>query len=264
MPTIEQRLAAGARVLWCCAHPDDEFLTGALLARASVYYGNPVHLVIMTRGEGGRSGERVGDPDLGDIRDAEMRAVADRLGATVEIERFFNAPLPGSSFSPRHEIARRWRNEGDPQGDIAAAIRRFRPDIVLTFDPTFGATDHPEHQLASRMTTEAIRMAADPEREIEDLPPHAPDVTYYALARHWFLRLLGKADPGPVDEWWSGSLPCGDGRSCLEFLVELTLLHRSQERGLAMFRRLSRVFERLALRRVDPLTERTPSPDEPA
>lgn len=250
---IDARLASGARLLWVCAHPDDEFLTGGLLARAAIHHGAPVHIVVLTRGEGGSN--HIDAPDLAAARKTEMEAVAAKLGVTVEIHDFYNAGLPASSFPPREEILRRWRDHGDPDGIIEDAIRRFDPDLVITFEPTFGATGHPEHQLVSRLTTAAAaRVAAD--------GGPTPEV-YYALRKHWFFRLLNQTDPGPVDGWFDGGMPCGNtGRTCQQMLVELTYLHRTQEKDMGMFRRFSPFFRKLGLRRADPAN--APAPEEPA
>ncbi len=247
---IDERLAKGARLLWVCAHPDDEFLTGALLARAGIHHGTPVHIVIMTRGGGGSNA--INAEDLPATRVAEMTAVADQLNATIEIHDFWNAPLPASSFPSGPEIHKKWQATGNPTKVIADAIRAFTPDIVVTFDPTFGATGHPEHTLTSRLTTAAAaRVAAD--------GGPRPDV-FYALRRHWLFRLMRQADPGPVDGWFDGRLPCGDtGLSCQDTLVELTRKHETQAGDLDAFRKFSRFFAPLGLRRVDPAS--APSPD---
>ena len=237
---IDAELAAGARLMWVAAHPDDEFLTGALLARARLVHNTPVHICIMTRGSGG--GNPIVAADLGATRAGEMQAVADRLGATLEVHDYWNAPLPFSSFPSRPELYRRWQAQGDPQADIAASIRAFAPDIVLTFDPDFGATGHPEHTLVSRLTTSAVRSLSAETR---------PRLVLHALRRHWAFRLMRQADPGPVDAWFDGGLPCVDGKTCQQTLVELTLLHATQAGDLAPFRRFSRLFQPLGLRVVD-------------
>lgn len=254
---FDQRLAEQPRILWVCAHPDDEFLTGALLVRAHHFHGCAVHIVVMTSGEGGSNA--IDAEDLADTRRAEMSEVAEQMGATVEIHAFYNAPLPVSSFPARHELCAKWQDDGDPEGVIRAAIERFRPDVILTFEPTYGATNHPEHQLTSRLTTAAARTSGS-EAEV-----------YYALRRHWLFRLLRQADPGPVDAWFDGELtavPRGtshgeftrDG-TAQGYLVELTRLHRTQDADLAPFRKFAGLFRRLGLRRVDPAT--APRPEDP-
>ncbi|MCB9506357.1 MAG: PIG-L family deacetylase [Myxococcales bacterium] len=237
---IDRELAGGARLLWCCAHPDDEFLTGGLLARARLFHGVPTHLLVMTRGGGGNNA--LGVPDLPAARAEEMQAVADALGATLEIHDFWNATLPEWSFPPRREILRRWQEQANPTAVIRASIEAFRPDIVLTFDPEHGATGHPEHTLVSRLTVAALHEIA---------PAARPRLALYALRRHWAFRALKQADPGPVDGWFDGRLPCADGKSCQQKLVDLLHLHASQEKDMSAFRLAAPLFSRLGLRRID-------------
>ena len=254
---FDQRLQTKPRLMWVCAHPDDEFLTGALLVRARLFHGCAVHIVVMTSGEGGSNA--IGATDLPATRRAEMQAVADQIGATVEIHRFYNAPLPVSSFPARHELYAKWQDEGDPEGVIRDAIDAFDPGLIVTFEPTYGATDHPEHQLTSRLTTAAAALASS-EAEV-----------FYALRRHWLFRLLGQADPGPVDEWFDGALaPVHSGvdhgvftarGTSQGYLVELTRLHATQDEDLRPFRKFAFLFRRLGLRRADPAS--APKPESP-
>lgn len=249
---IDALLASGKRIMWVAAHPDDEFLTGQLLARAGLHHKVPVHIVLMTRGGGGSNA--INADDLPATRVEEMTAVATAMNATLEIHDFWNAPLPASTFPSPPEIHTKWKAQGDPTGIIADAIRSFKPDLLVTFEPTFGATGHPEHRLTSRLTTTAAAQVA-----AEGGP--SPEV-FYALRRHLLFRLMRQADPGPVDGWFDGSLPCGDsGLSCQETLVELSKKHATQAGDLNAFRKFARFFSRLGLRRVDPAS--APSPDAP-
>ncbi|RME19458.1 MAG: hypothetical protein D6806_18260, partial [Deltaproteobacteria bacterium] len=214
---LDAYLAQGARVMWCAAHPDDECFPGGILARASIFYRNPLHLVVMTHGEGGECGLARGcNPDLATVRGQEMQKAAEIYRASLDHEHFFNAPLPVESFPPRHEIWRRWKAYKDPVLFVARAIRRFRPDLLITFHPDWGATGHPEHQLASRCATTAVRMAADPKVDIDGLGPHRVGRTYYILNRVCLFVLLGRADPGPVTETFDATLPATASLSCVD------------------------------------------------
>jgi LmbE family N-acetylglucosaminyl deacetylase len=254
--SIDARLArGGARVLWCAAHPDDECFAGPVLARASLYHRRPLCFVVLTSGDGGECHVPGGcRPDVATVRRREMRAVAARYGAELQHERFWNAPLPVTSFPPRPQIAARWRARRDPVVVVAATLVRFRPDVVLTFDPDHGATGHPEHQIASRVTTAAIRLAATGAATLGG-PPHRVAATYYVLNRFWPLRLVGRADPGPVTERFDATLPCTPTQSCLRVMLDATRLHRSQERDMETVRTLRSAFATIDLRRVDPFTE---------
>jgi LmbE family N-acetylglucosaminyl deacetylase len=257
---LDDLLEQGARVMWVAAHPDDECFSGSILARASIFYGNPVYLLVLTHGDGGECGLARGcHPDLATVRGQEMAQVALRYRAQLQHERLWNAPLPVSSFPPRHEIYRRWREALDPVALAVFAIRRFRPDVLLTFEPTNGATGHPEHQLASRIATTAVRLAAEGAGEG---PPHRVKRTYYLLNRSAIFRLILRADPGPVTETFDATLPCRYGESCLSFMLKATRLHRTQKNDMGSVREHPGLFERLCLRQVDPWSERH-DPDEP-
>jgi LmbE family N-acetylglucosaminyl deacetylase len=241
---VDELLKQGARVMWIAAHPDDECFGGSLLARASIHYGNPLYFLVLTHGEGGECGLSRGcHPDLGAVRGEEMLQAAARYRATLQHEHFFNAPLPMSSFPSREELSVIWKKQKDPLDVVVQAILRFKPDLVLTLDPDFGATGHPEHQLTARLTAEALRRAA---------PQHRVRRMYYVLFRYWALRMIGSADPGPVTETWDPSVPCGEGKSCLDFMLEATLVHRTQHNDMGTVRSNPSAFSEIRLRQVDP------------
>jgi LmbE family N-acetylglucosaminyl deacetylase len=244
---IDDFLKQGPRVMWVAPHPDDECFSGSVLARSSIYYGNPLAMIILTHGEGGECYLKTGcNPDVGTVRGQEMEKVADRYRALLVHERFFNAPLPVSSFPKRHEIFEIWKKYKDPVAFVADAIRRFRPDLLITFDPHNGATGHPEHQLTSRVATAAVRQVKD---------SHKVERTYYMLNRHWLFKLLFRADPGPVTETFDAELPCKYGMSCLDFMCKATLFHRTQYNDMHNVRANRGAFSELCLKQVDPFTQ---------
>ncbi len=246
---VESWLADGARVMWIAPHPDDELFAGALLARASVHYGNPLAFLVLTRGEGGECGLKRGcTPDLGSVRSAEIAQAAALYRAKLQQESFFNAPLPIESFPTLRQLRERWSSEGDPSGVIASAVKNFKPDLVLTFAPDWGATGHPEHQLTSRLVVEGLRRAAEGD------DAHQIGRLYFVMNRYPILRLLGRGDPGLVTESWDANVACGD-ISCLEFMIWATRVHRSQHRDMQTVAEHRSAFETLYLRQVDPYRE---------
>lgn len=249
---VDQYLARGARTMWVAAHPDDECFCGSLLARSSLYYHNRLYMLVLTHGDGGECCIPGGCyPDLATVRGKEMAAVARLYRATLQHEHFYNAPLPVESFPLRHEIYAKWKEQGDPQRLVVEAIRRFRPDLILTFDPDFGATGHPEHQLASRLATTGARLAADQSYPTAGLKPHRTGRLYWLLNKFWLLRLFGRADPHRPTEAFDATLPCLPGVRCVDFMAEATRLHRTQARDMGMVRRLEAAFETLYLHLVD-------------
>jgi len=265
VPALVDILAAGARVLWVAAHPDDESMAGSILARAGLMHGNPLHLLVLTHGEGGHDAATgKSADDLAERRAAEMAEVARLYGATLAMHRFWNAPLPVESFPPRHEIAKRWLEQGRPAQVIAQTIRAFRPDVLLTFSPVYGATGHPEHQLASRFATAAVRHAADPAYGLREEPHRVPHV-YYVLNRYGAGRVFGAhTDPLRYTEALSVRDRCPDGRTCAEVMAANTRPHQTQNKDMGAVRLLSHLIRAQYVRRVDPFAEPTPDPLEPA
>lgn len=241
-PDLEALLAEPeARVMWVGAHPDDEALAGPLLARACVGLGRPCLMFVMNRGDGGECLLPEGcRPDLGTVRAQELRLVAGAYGAELHHHRYWNAPLPMSSFPPRPEIGARWIAQGDPTDRLVRVIEAFRPTIVLTFDPNHGFTGHPEHQLASRFATAAVRRARVQPR------------VYHLLNRLWITQVMG-ADPGEPTETFDTHVPCGpSGRSCLDVALQISRAHRTQRGDMGRVRSLRPQFGRVFLRKIDP------------
>ena len=104
-PNFEQLSARKPRLLWIAAHPDDESLTGGILARTCVRDGGTCHFFVFTRGRGGECCIPQGcHPDLGTVRHREMVRAARSYHATLELYDLFNAPLRVESFPSRAEL----------------------------------------------------------------------------------------------------------------------------------------------------------------
>jgi LmbE family N-acetylglucosaminyl deacetylase len=139
------------RLMCVLAHPDDESLgTGGLLAKC-FREGIATCVVTATRGERGRfddKGTRPGPEIVGRTREAELRAAARVLGVReVALLDYMDGAL--DSVDPVAASEK-----------IAGHIRRFRPQVVVTFDP-FGAYGHPDHIAIAQFTGSAIARAAD-------------------------------------------------------------------------------------------------------
>ncbi|MCA9555500.1 MAG: PIG-L family deacetylase, partial [Myxococcales bacterium] len=231
--TLEEALQdPEARVMWVGAHPDDESLVGSALARACVGLQRPCALVVMNRGGGGECLRKGGcAPTLGEVRAREMVLVARAYDAELHHFDYFNAPLPVSSFPSRPELGRRWVEEGDPAARIEQVILRFKPTVLLTFDPNNGFTGHPEHQLASRFALDAVRRAAG--------HGHAVANVYLGLNRFWMYRALGAGDPAVPTEAFDTHARCGPVNTpCLDVALAATRAHRSQAGDMGRVRSL--------------------------
>ena len=123
------------------AHPDDESLAcGGLLAWCAAI-GVKASLLCLTRGEGGPGAES-GPAN----RAAELDAAARILGlADVTLLEHPDGMLP-------------WVDAGLVEADIAAALDRLRPDVVVTFGED-GLYWHPDHIAVHERTTAAVAAA---------------------------------------------------------------------------------------------------------
>jgi N-acetyl-1-D-myo-inositol-2-amino-2-deoxy-alpha-D-glucopyranoside deacetylase len=129
----------GRSLLAVFAHPDDESLAcGGLLAWCA-QLGARVSLLCVTRGEHGLRAH--GEP--ADARTRELAAAARILGVSeVVVLDHEDGMLP-------------WVDAAALEADIGDAIRRLRPDVVITFGDD-GLYWHPDHIAVHERTTAAI------------------------------------------------------------------------------------------------------------
>lgn len=155
---------AGRTILAVFAHPDDESLAcGATLARAADA-GARVVLICASRGESGSVCDRslVPDGDLGRVRALELRAACEALGIGDLI--ILNHP----------DGDLRWADIPELHMELVIAIRRYRPDAVITFGED-GLYWHLDHIGVHERTCTAVRsLGADaPPLYFVTMPPGA-------------------------------------------------------------------------------------------
>jgi len=171
------------RVLLVAAHPDDtEFSSGGTVAEW-VRQGREVYYLVCTRGDKGSA-----DPDmlpgrLMRIREAEQRAAADVLG----VKQVGFLDFRDGELAPTLEL----------RGEIVYAIRKVRPDVVLTHDPATLYSEefinHPDHRAVGQAALDAIYPTARdrlqfPEHRAEGLEPHKVNEIYLwgsLRPNHW-------------------------------------------------------------------------------
>lgn len=178
------------RLLGLFAHPDDEarIVGGALARYASESVA--VSLVVATRGEEGSCGEPplCAPEELPRFREQELRAACAILGVTdLEILDYRDGSLVTGD---RLALT----------GDLVAAIRRFRPHVVLTFGPE-GRTLHPDQIAIHEAATAAFRLAANPAAYPEHaLAPHVTAKLYYTTLPRSLVEAINWAYPGQPDD----------------------------------------------------------------
>jgi len=143
----DDKLPTPERVLVVAAHPDDiEFGAAGTIARW-VTEGSTVRYLLATRGDKGSD-----DPDadvaaLAELRQAEQRAAAAEIGV-LGVD-FLDEP--DGQVEPSLRLRER----------ITYAIRSFRPEVVMTHDPTVlfvnnEWVNHPDHRAVGQVTVDAI------------------------------------------------------------------------------------------------------------
>jgi LmbE family N-acetylglucosaminyl deacetylase len=172
----------GRSLLAVFAHPDDESLAcGGLLAWCAER-GARVTLLCLTHGEHGpeRRAGRGDDGDaraaparLGEVRARELEAAARVLGiGEVLLLHHEDGMLP-------------WLDGARLEADVLAAMRRARPDVVVTFDDD-GLYWHPDHiAVHERVTAAVARLGASaPALRYVSLPEGAMRALVDADAAH--------------------------------------------------------------------------------
>ncbi|MBI4568486.1 MAG: PIG-L family deacetylase [Planctomycetes bacterium] len=144
------------RVLAVGAHPDDiEILCAGTLARCKAR-GDAVHMCIVTDGAAGH--RQIGPDELREVRMAEAAAAAETLGAEMH---WLDIPDEGA------------RNDQGSRLLLVDAIRRARPDLIITHGPD---DYHPDHLAAWELVRDASFMAGlcnvrTRHPAIENVPP---------------------------------------------------------------------------------------------
>lgn len=147
------------------SHPDDRYVMPACYLKYR--FGYRVSVVLFTRGEGGQNslGPELGT-ELGERRTLETEACADRLGFEVH---YLDARDAGycRTAAEAFEI---WGRQPVTEA-LATALRRIRPDVVLT---THGPSETHGHDLALlEVLPEAITRCAESNFVTPGLAPHS-------------------------------------------------------------------------------------------
>jgi LmbE family N-acetylglucosaminyl deacetylase len=156
------------RILCISAHPDDnEFTVAGSVARWA-REGRDVGFCLVTTGGAGVNEHTPSPEGLVPIREKETRAAAKILG----VKEVILLGYADGTLEPTLAMRR----------DLTRVIRRFRPDIVVTGDPTvryYGNEymNHPDHRAVSSAALDAVFPSSEtsaifPELLGEGLPAH--------------------------------------------------------------------------------------------
>lgn len=184
---MSEETSTPSRLMTIFAHPDDESFGVAGTMAHATRTGRPVAVVCATRGEEGK----IADPslatqeNLGQVREQELRAAVAAVGVNdVTFLDYIDGHLAEA-------------DQNEALGKVVAQIRRFRPDVVITFDPK-GGYGHVDHMAIHRLAVEGVAAAADPARYPEqlagDVRPHRVRKVYYsAIPRERLLQMRDEA-----------------------------------------------------------------------
>ena len=148
-------------VLAIFGHPDDaEIAAGGTLARWAKE-GRDVHLLVLTNGDRGSQDASMDRAELARIRGVETEAAGRVLGlASVRVLDNHDGDLA---------------NTRDVRREVVRAVRRVRPTVVLSCDPTawfFGNRyfNHSDHRTAGQIALDSVFPGAgNPHFFAEDL-----------------------------------------------------------------------------------------------
>ncbi len=160
------------RLMAISAHPDDmEFGCGGTIGKW-IQEGWEGALVVCTDGRAGTSDPGMKPEDLIGIREVEARAAAKVLG--IDDVTFLG--YPDGELEDTREL----------REHLVREIRRFRPEVVFTFDPARRSHNHRDHRNAGQAAFDAMY-------------PYARDV-------HHFPHLAAQGfEPHIVSEAWAWS-----------------------------------------------------------
>jgi LmbE family N-acetylglucosaminyl deacetylase len=204
------------------AHPDDEcFAFGGALALAAER-GVETYVICLTDGQAAtHRGDAASGEALGTMRRTEFYASCEVLGVTQhELMDYQDARLEFVDFSAA-------------AGRLVERMRRFQPDVVLTFGGDGAMNTHPDHMMVSMLTTAAFHWAGQAKRYPELGVPHKAQRLYY-LTTSYFMA--DRQPPMPMP--WTARL---DIRSVREKKSEAFRRHLSQA---PLVERTKEVFEK--------------------
>jgi LmbE family N-acetylglucosaminyl deacetylase len=195
------------RALVVAPHPDDaEFGCAGTVARW-VRQGAEVYLVLCTDGRAGTTDVETPPERLAAIREKEQEAAAQLVG----VREVVYLRHPDGALAESRPLL----------GQLVRAIRRFRPDVVLTSDPyRLNGHQHQDHRAAGRASMDACFPYA---RDPWHFPEH---LQQEGLGPHKAVAVL----------FWGADDPqvFGDITDTIDLKVLSLQAHRSQMGGRRM------------------------------
>jgi mycothiol S-conjugate amidase len=194
------------------AHPDDEASKGAPTVARYHAEGVRTVLVCCTGGEEGDILNPAMDTpevraDIGAVRMAELKASTEIIGYDETVLLGYRDSGMPDSEANANPASFGQAPLDEAVGRLVAAIRRERPQVIVTYGEDHSGYPHPDHIRVHEISILAFDSAGDPDRFPEAGPPFTPAKLYYSV---WpasrFRQIHAKfAELGlesPFDEKW--------------------------------------------------------------
>lgn len=201
-----------ARLLSVHAHPDDEASKGAPTVARYVAEGHETMLVCATGGEAGDILNKTMDrpeirADLAGVRATELEASVEAIGFHhLEWLGYRDSGMPDTEAN-HHPDCFAQADLDEATGRLVTLIRRFRPEVILTYSDDQQGYRHPDHLRVHDISVLAFERAADPDWYQGEGEPWQPLKLYYSvwsrarlMAHHLKFQELGLESP--YDEQW--------------------------------------------------------------
>ncbi|MGA2976961.1 MAG: PIG-L deacetylase family protein [Spirochaetia bacterium] len=138
---------APMRALVIAAHPDDpEYGCAGTVARWAAE-GREITYLLLTSGDKGSKNPSIRPGKLATLREKEQREAAKKLG----VNELVFLRHPDGMLENTMQLRR----------ELAGAIRRVRPHVVLTIDPWRHYQTHPDHRAAGLAALDAVYAAKE-------------------------------------------------------------------------------------------------------
>lgn len=156
----------GKTIMLLIAHPDDETRASGTLAKLAKQ-GNKVVIVVATNGDKGTHDPSVSPIQIAQTRREEMARTAEILGAQVDWLGFPDGSLESSQHLKEA---------------VFRVIRKWRPNVFITFDPFKKYDEHSDHMTIGRVGFEAAYLSDGcwyfPEHRIAGVEAYKPQEVY--------------------------------------------------------------------------------------
>ena len=217
-------------VLYIAAHPDDEN------TRLIAYMANEKKVrtgyLSLTRGDGGQN--LIGTEKgllMGLLRTQELLEARKIDGG----EQFFTRAVDFGYSKTAEETFSKWDKQ-KVLADVVWAIRKFRPDVIITRFPPTKAAGHGHHTASAILAAEAFDLARDPKafpEQLDYVKVWQPKRLFLNASTWWDKELPKKAKANP-DKYTTidvGTYNTLLGKSYSEIASESRTMHKSQGFG---------------------------------